>query len=91
MRFWRPMDKGFQPIPSLISCRCQPMRDLGFVAQQSPGSAVTFIKTGGWDRIIFHKLHPVTKIDQCMLQAYGRRTACWFSWSREIFVEASAS
>jgi hypothetical protein len=45
------------------------MEDAGFPAAQSAGSAVTFMKEGG-GRIVFHKPHPIAKIEQTMLQSW---------------------
>jgi len=60
------------------------MEDAGFPATQSGGSAVTFVREGE-GRIVFHKPHPVAKIEQGMLQAWGKRMRKWFRWEREIF------
>ena len=62
------------------------MEDAGFTAIQSGGSAVTFMQTGGNGRIIFHRPHPIAKIDQVMLQGFGKRMRKWFGWERETFV-----
>ncbi|KAF9881571.1 hypothetical protein CkaCkLH20_00717 [Colletotrichum karsti] len=67
------------------------MVDAGFVASNNGGSAVRFeIGTGvnGVDSgsIIFHKPHPVAKIDPIMLRSMGRRMTKWFGWNRERFV-----
>ncbi|KAK4499654.1 hypothetical protein PRZ48_010172 [Zasmidium cellare] len=57
------------------------MRDVGFSARNSTGSAVVFeLKDQG--KIIFHRPHPVAKIDPVMLKAMGKRMAKWFGWSR---------
>lgn len=37
-------------------------------------------------KIIFHKPHPIPKIDPIMLHSMGRRMAKWFGWHRELFV-----
>lgn len=37
-------------------------------------------------KIIFHKPHPIPKIDSIMLHSMGRRMAKWFGWQRELFV-----
>lgn len=37
-------------------------------------------------KIIFHKPHPIPKIDSIMLHSMGRRMAKWFGWHRELFV-----
>lgn len=63
------------------------MEDVGFPAEQSGGSAVTFAKDG-LGRIVFHKPHPVAKIEQTILQSWGKRLGKWFSWRRETFVAA---
>lgn len=48
------------------------------------GAAATATATGG--KIIFHKPHPIPKIDSIMLHSMGRRMAKWFGWHRELFV-----
>lgn len=64
------------------------MADAGFQATQSSGSAVTF--SNGRGRIIFHKPHPVAKVDPVMLATFGKRMKKWFHWRREIFVADDA-
>jgi hypothetical protein len=66
------------------------MEDAGFLASQSGGSAVTFSKEGE-GRIVFHKPHPIAKIDQIDLQWWGKRMNKWFGWERETFVDAKSS
>jgi hypothetical protein len=61
------------------------MRDAGFETGHLGGSAVMFAQEGK-GKIVFHKPHPVAKVDQVMLQRWGRRMAKWFSWQRESFV-----
>lgn len=63
------------------------MEDVGFPAEQSGGSAVMFSKDG-LGRIVFHKPHPVAKIEQTILQSWGKRLGKWVSWRRETFVAA---
>jgi hypothetical protein len=65
------------------------MADAGFPATHGAGSAVTF--SNGRGRIIFHKPHPVAKIDPVMLASFGKRLTKWFGWQREVFVVAAAS
>ena len=60
------------------------MGDAGFPVIQSGGSALTFIKEGE-GRIVFHKPHPVAKVDQVMLQSWGKRLTKWFGWERGSF------
>ena len=60
------------------------MRDAGFSARNAGGSMVAFEKDDG--KIVFHKPHPVAKIEPLMLQAMGRRMNRWFGWCREAFV-----
>ncbi len=63
------------------------MADVGFTARSNGGSAVLFERNpqlGG--KIVFHKPHPVTKIDAIMLRSMGKRMTKWFGWSRELFV-----
>ncbi|TGO50029.1 hypothetical protein BOTNAR_0408g00050 [Botryotinia narcissicola] len=66
------------------------MDDAGFAEMESGGSAVTFLNTAGVDgrggRIVFHKPHPTAKVEQFMLQAWGKRLGKWFGWTRESFV-----
>lgn len=68
------------------------MVDAGLSATHSGGSAVTFVKKddGGakqqhGGRIVFHKPHPVAKIDPVLLQSMGKRMRKWFGWDRETF------
>ncbi|MCJ1400200.1 hypothetical protein MMC11_003404 [Xylographa trunciseda] len=71
------------------------MLDMGFTARNGGGSAVVFENgapiegraAGG--KIIFHKPHPVAKIDPVMLHAMGKRMAKWFGWQRGLFELAS--
>ena len=60
------------------------MTDAGFAANHNSGSAVTFIRQSG-GRIIFHKPHPVAKLDRHMLLGYGKRLSKWFGLNRESF------
>ncbi|KAI1313233.1 hypothetical protein F5Y03DRAFT_338481 [Xylaria venustula] len=68
------------------------LRDMGFTARNNGGSAVLFEKSDGGDRgdgggkIVFHRPHPVAKIDPVMLHSMGRRMTKWFGWTRELFV-----
>ncbi|MCJ1382619.1 hypothetical protein MMC17_005732 [Xylographa soralifera] len=69
------------------------MADVGFSARNNGGSAVSFEKNDGLDarqngRIVFHKPHPVAKIDPVMLYCMGRRMGKWFGWSRGSFAVA---
>ncbi|KAF4778317.1 hypothetical protein HER10_EVM0003036 [Colletotrichum scovillei] len=64
--------------------------DAGFVASNNGGSAVRFERGSGGDgggkgAIIFHKPHPVLKIDPVMLHGMGRRLTKWFGWTRDSF------
>ncbi|MCJ1287243.1 hypothetical protein MMC26_006591 [Xylographa opegraphella] len=67
------------------------MFDMGFSGRNGGGSAVVFENGGSREgstaggKIIFHKPHPVAKIDPVMLHAMGRRMAKWFGWRRELF------
>lgn len=75
------------------------MSDSGFLARHTGGSAVVFEKhtadddhgaeRGRGGRIVFHKPHPVAKIDPVMFRCMGRRMQKWFGWSREIFAVKS--
>ncbi|TGO16561.1 hypothetical protein BTUL_0026g00130 [Botrytis tulipae] len=62
------------------------MDDAGFAAMESGASAVTFLNTVDGGRIVFHKPHPTAKVEQFMLQAWGKRSDKWFGWTRESFV-----
>ncbi|MCJ1241964.1 hypothetical protein MMC14_009971 [Varicellaria rhodocarpa] len=68
------------------------MSDVGFAARNGGGSVVIFenesLDTEGHDggKIIFHKPHPVAKIDSVMLHSMGKRMGKWFHWSRDCFV-----
>ncbi|TEY43689.1 hypothetical protein BOTCAL_0363g00100 [Botryotinia calthae] len=62
------------------------MNDAGLTATESGGSAVTFLNTVDGGRIVFHKPHPTAKVEQFMLQAWGKRLGKWFGWTRESFV-----
>lgn len=62
------------------------MTDVGFTARSNGGSAVLFERSsqlGG--KIVFHKPHPIAKIDPVMLRSMGKRMGKWFGWSREVF------
>ncbi|KAI1402587.1 hypothetical protein F4819DRAFT_272081 [Hypoxylon fuscum] len=61
--------------------------DVGFTARNNGGSAVLFENSAG-GRIVFHKPHPVAKIDSVMLRSMGKRMTKWFGWNRERFVLA---
>ena len=68
------------------------MSDVGFTARNGGGSVVIFenenLDTEGHDggKIIFHKPHPVAKIDSVVLHFMGKRMSKWFGWSRDCFV-----
>ncbi|KAI1098665.1 hypothetical protein F4804DRAFT_324066 [Jackrogersella minutella] len=64
--------------------------EVGFTARNNGGSAVLFENTNG-GKIVFHKPHPVAKIDSVMIRTMGKRMAKWFGWSRERFVLADSS
>ena len=62
------------------------MVDVGFSAKQGAGSAVDF--EAGDDqkgKIVFHKPHPVAKIDRIMYQSMGKRMSKWFGWGPDTF------
>lgn len=61
------------------------MADVGFVARDAGGSAVSF-ENNGEGKIIFHKPHPDTDIDAHLLRIMAWRMTKWFGWSRESFV-----
>ncbi|KAK1674804.1 hypothetical protein BDP55DRAFT_716232 [Colletotrichum godetiae] len=68
--------------------------DAGFVASNNGGSAVRFEVGSGGDfgekgAIIFHKPHPVLKVDPAMLHGMGR-LAEWFGWTRDRFTTECA-
>ncbi|KAH7117172.1 hypothetical protein B0J13DRAFT_398905, partial [Dactylonectria estremocensis] len=61
------------------------MIDAGFTTRNNSSSVVVFKKLseeGG--RIVFHKPHPVNKIDLVLLWIIGKRMAKWFGWRREL-------
>lgn len=62
------------------------MNDLNFNARNVGGSGVAF-EHPSKKKIIFHRPHPVAKIDSVMLQSIGKRLKKHFGWSRESFVE----
>lgn len=62
------------------------MTEAGFVAEHAGGSAVAFVKANE-GRIVFHKPHPVAKIEQVILRSWGKRMQKWFGWNLEKFVE----
>lgn len=66
-------------------CFVTAMEDAGFHASNMGGSEVAFTREGE-GRIVVHKPHPVSKIDQLMLQSWGKRMYKWFGWGRDIFV-----
>lgn len=61
------------------------MNDPNFNARNVGGSAVAF-EHPSKKKIIFHRPHPVAKIDSVMLQSMGKRLEKHFGWSRETFV-----
>ncbi|KAH0346468.1 hypothetical protein KCU81_g3898, partial [Aureobasidium melanogenum] len=61
------------------------MNDLTFSARNVGGSAVAFEHPSN-KKIIFHRPHPVAKIDSIMLQSMGKRLRKHFDWSREAFI-----
>lgn len=61
------------------------MSDLTFSARNVGGSAVAF-EHPSRKKIIFHRPHPVAKIDSIMLQSMGKRLKKHFDWSREAFI-----
>lgn len=63
------------------------MKDVGFSARISTSSAVVFAQNEH-GKIIFHRPHPVAKIDPVMLKAIGKRLRKWFAWGLETFVDA---
>ncbi|KAI0386885.1 hypothetical protein F5Y04DRAFT_73414 [Hypomontagnella monticulosa] len=63
------------------------VREVGFTARNNGGSAVLFESIHG-GKIVFHKPHPIAKIDSVMLKSMGKRMAKWFGWGRERFALA---
>ncbi|KAG9563939.1 hypothetical protein KCU71_g5110, partial [Aureobasidium melanogenum] len=61
------------------------MTDLTFSARNVGGSAIAFEHPSN-QKIIFHRPHPVAKIDSIMLQSMGKRLKKHFDWSREAFI-----
>jgi hypothetical protein len=64
------------------------MTDAGFSASGSGDSAVTFTHDNV-GRIIFHRPHPVAKLDQTMLIWNGKRLNKRFGMDRDSFVCAA--
>lgn len=64
------------------------MEEAGFAAKNGGGSIVVFEQKDGPGKIIFHRPHPVPKIDPVMLQSMGRRMNKWFGWTRNTFALA---
>jgi hypothetical protein len=63
------------------------MKDAGFAARNCSVSAVTFKQLSGeGGRTVFHKPHPIDKIDPVLLRIMGKRMTRWFGWRRETFV-----
>jgi len=66
------------------------MSKVGFEARGSGGSAVTFepnrlCKWFGQGKIIFHRPHPISTIDQVMRFPIGKRMKRWFGWGKDTF------
>lgn len=68
------------------------MSDLGFTASGAGGSAAVFHNEDSAQgncvrgKIVFHRPHPVAKIDPVMIRSMGKRMAKWFGWRRDLFV-----
>lgn len=60
------------------------MTDAGFSASGSGGSAIIFANDNG-GKIIFHRPHPVTKVDQSMLTWLSKRLRKRFGMDRKSF------
>ena len=75
--------------PALLRCELSAVgyREVGFTARNNGGSAVLFESIHG-GKIVFHKPHPIAKIDSVMLKSMGKRMAKWFGWGRERFALA---
>lgn len=74
------------------------MSDAGFLARHTGGSAVVLEKQiaddaddekGRGGRIVFHKPHPVAKIDPVMFHCMGRRMEKCFGWGRGVLAVRS--
>ena len=62
------------------------MTDVGFSARHGGGSAVIFeAEDAQKGKFVFHKPHPVAKIDPIMLRSVGKRMNKWFGWIRNAF------
>jgi hypothetical protein len=61
------------------------MNDLSFNARNVGGSGVAF-EHPSKKKIIFHRPHPVAKIDSVMLQSMGKRLSKHFGWNRDTFL-----
>jgi hypothetical protein len=62
------------------------MGEAGFASHHNTGSAVTFSNEKG--RIVFHKPHPVAKVDPIMLLTFGKHINKWFGLGRKSFEAA---
>jgi hypothetical protein len=68
------------------------MSDMGFSARNVGGSAVVFENgnlaegRANSGKIIFHKPHPIPKVDHTMLRSMGKRMGKWFGWHKELFI-----
>ncbi|KAK8906824.1 hypothetical protein ACHAO1_009354 [Botrytis cinerea] len=62
------------------------MDDAEFTSTESGGSAVTFPITDNGGSIVFQKPHPTAKVEQFMLQPWGKRLGKWFGWTIESLV-----
>ena len=73
------------------------MGDVGFLARHSSGSAVVFEKETPITaedkngRIVFHKPHPVAKLNPLMLHWMEKWMGKWFGWLRDSFIVESKS
>jgi len=66
----------------------QAMADAKFTARHGGGSAVVFECESSSGKIVFHKPHPVAKIDPIMFRVMGKRMNKWFGWTRDTFALA---
>jgi hypothetical protein len=84
-RVFPSCEDGNEPFSSLTDWRkfVIAMADADFTSRHNTGSAVIFSCEKG--KIVFHKPHPVAKIDFRSLMKLGKRLNKWFGRERESF------
>lgn len=62
------------------------MTDVGFSARRGSGCEVIFeAEKREQGKIVFHKPHPVAKIDVIEFLHMGKRMRKWYGWGRDVF------